>query len=108
MEYRGRTYREFAGALAFIAVAGTIVMVTLAVRGFKDASALDVVLTSCCIAALPFVVDWLLRVNGTQLNVHGFAVLGYVIYAFGSEACAIGLFTATAVRAMRSEKRHGV
>jgi hypothetical protein len=68
-----------------------------------------VVLGSCCLAALPFMVGWLLGINGTPTNVHGFAMLGWIVYAPGSVLCAIGLLIATAIRTvMRSKNDHAV
>jgi hypothetical protein len=38
----------------------------------------------CLVGALPFLVDWLLTLNGTPGNVHGIAILGYMIFTLGS------------------------
>jgi hypothetical protein len=109
IEYRGLAYMNVAGALALATVVGTVVSVALAVGIFKDGDPLDVVLGSCCIAGLPFLVSWLLTMNGTQLNVHGYAIFGYFVYLFGSEVCAIGLLIAVPVRAIvRSKRRRSV
>ncbi len=109
IEYLGLEYMNFAGALALGAVVGTTVLAILAVRMFMHAGAVAVALAAGCFAGLPFLIDWLLRLNGTQLNVHGFAILGYFVYLLGSEACAIGLVIALVVRsAMRWKSRHAV
>ncbi len=109
IEYLGFEYMNFASALALGAVVGTVALAMLAVRMFMHAGAVEVALASGCLAGLPFLIDWLLRLNGTQLNVHGFAILGYFVYLFGSEACAIGLVIALAVRsAFRWKGRHAV
>lgn len=109
IEYLGLEYMMFAGLMTLGAVIGTIVLVILAVRMFRGAGAAEVVLASSCLAGLPFLVAWLLRLNGTQLNVHGFAILGYFIYLCGSEACSIGLVIALAVRsAIRWKSRQAV
>jgi hypothetical protein len=109
VEYAGLEYMNVAAALAFGTAIGTVVSVVLAVRLFRRVGALGVALASGCLAGLPFLIDWLLRINHTQLNVHGSAILGYFVYAFGSEACAIGLLSAVALRTfMRSKSRRAV
>lgn len=104
-EYRGADYMAVAGYVALAGGLGTLASLILAVRMFKTAATAGVVLSACVCAALPFVVAWLLSVNGTQLNVHGFAILGFFIYALGSCLCAIGLLIAAAVRASTRSKR---
>jgi hypothetical protein len=106
VEYRGLEYMELADALAVAGVAGSVISMVLAARTFRHVGALDVMLAARCTAGLPFLVDWLLRLNGTELNVHGFAILGYLIYGLGSESCAIALLIAVAVRtAVRLKRR---
>jgi hypothetical protein len=99
LEYRGLEYVARAGALALAAVVGNLVFAVLAVWAFRHFSTLDVVLAACCTAGLPFLVQWLLRLNGTQLNVHGGGViLGFFAYGLGSELCAVALLIAVVVR----------
>ena len=107
-EYRGADYMAVAGYVALAGGLGTLALLILAVRMFKTAETGGVVLSACVCAALPFVVTWLLSVNGTQLNVHGFAILGFFIYALGSCLCAIGLLIAAAVRASTRSKRRAI
>jgi hypothetical protein len=103
IEYAGAEYMQFAGFLALTGGIGTVALLTLAIRMFKHVGDGDVVLAMLCCAGLPFIVDWLLRINGTQVNVHGFAILGFFIYGLGSWACAIGLLIAMAVRSKRRQ-----
>lgn len=103
-EYRGAEYMGTAGYMALAGGLGTLASVILAVRMFKKAEPGDVALAACVCAALPFVVEWALRINGTQLNVHGIAILGFFIFAVGSCPCAIALFIAMAVRATARSK----
>lgn len=106
VEYLGLEYMKFAGALALGAVIGTVVLVVLAIRVFRHSGALDAVLAVGCLAASPFLVEWLLRINGTELNIHGVAILGYFLWALGSEICAAGILIALVVRtAMRWKSR---
>jgi hypothetical protein len=98
-EYRGLEYMPLVGALVLAAVVGTLVFAVLAVWAFLNIGTLDVLLAACCTAGLPFLVEWLLRLNETQLNLHGgYAVLGFLAYGLGSELCAIALLIAVVVR----------
>jgi hypothetical protein len=109
VEYAGLGYMKLSGALAFGVGGGTVLFMVLAVRLFRHVGMLEMVLAGACIAGLPFLVDRLLKVNGTQLNVHGNAILGYFIYVFGSVACAVGIIVAVGVRTfMRLKTRHAV
>ena len=55
-----------AGYVALAGGLGTLALLILAVRMFKTAETGGVVLSACVCAALPFVVTWLLSVNGTR------------------------------------------
>ena len=105
LEYRGLEYMTWAGALAIAAIVGTACFAVLAARMFRHVSALEIVLVTCSLAVLPFLIEWLLRLNGTQLNVHGFAILGFFVYGLGSELLAIALIIAVVVRALMHLKR---
>ena len=103
IEYAG--YEHVAGVLAYAVVLGTLTLTILAVRLFGRTAGLNLLLATGSMASLPFLVVRLLTINGTPLNVHGLAMLGWIAYGFGSEACAIGLLIAATVRLVRS-KRH--
>ncbi|HTA47530.1 MAG TPA: hypothetical protein VK789_34050 [Bryobacteraceae bacterium] len=101
IEYAGAEYMKFAGLLALGGGLGTIAALILAARMFKHVGDGDVGLAICCCAGLPFAVGWLLSINGTQVNVHGFAILGLIFYALGCWACVIALIIAMAVRSRK-------
>ena len=103
LEYRGPEYVTWAGLLAIAAIVGTACSTVLATRMLRHVSAPEMVLTACSIAGCPFL--WLLTVNHTQLNVHGFAILGFLVYGLGSELLAIALVIAVVVRALIHLKR---
>lgn len=109
VEYAGLEYLKLSGALAVGVGVGTVLFMALAVRMFRHVGTFEMVLAGGCVAGFPFLVDRLLKVNGTQLNVHGNAILGYFIYAFGSEACAAGMIIAVGVRTfMRLKSRPAI
>lgn len=105
LEYLGLEFMTLAGVLAITAIIGCVCFAILAARMFRHVSALEIVMIACSIAGLPFLVDWLLRLNDTQLNVHGFAILGFFVYGLGSELVAIALVIAVVIRAVIRPKR---
>ena len=100
-EYRGQQYARIAFVLTIAGIVGTIGFIALAIRMFTRAGGAAVLAACFSIAALPFIVDWLLRRNGTQLKIHGAAIYGFFFYGFASEICAVTLFLALVMRNAR-------
>ncbi len=101
-EYRGLDYMNQAESLALAGALGTVLLVVLAVWNFRKSTASDSAPIIFFMAALPFIVGWLLENRGTQSNVHGAAIIGFLFYTLGSEVCALALLIALLVRRSRS------
>ncbi len=104
-EYRGVESMDAAVFMAAVGGIFTFALVILAIPMFRGATSGRALLAGCACGAMPLVIEWALRINGTQLNVHGVAILGFFLYALGSWCCAIGLLIATAVRAIARSRR---
>ena len=102
LEYIGPVFATVAGIFAACTVIGTLVLLALIVPMFKRSSLDALLLSSGCIAGLPFLVWWLLELCGTPLNVHGASILGWATYFLGSIIGALGLLVAAMVRKIRS------
>ncbi len=50
---------------------------------------------------MPFLVAKLLRLNGTELNVHGITILGFLVYAAISEMSVAAFLVAFIAREFR-------
>ena len=100
-EYIGMGYMAIAALAGLASVAGSIVTTILAVRFFSGLRTEEVVVLAICIAGSPFAVSWALTTNHTPPNVHGLAILGFLLYALISVLCAAVTLLSAAVRALR-------
>ena len=106
MEYAGLEYVKLAAGLALAATIGTFSFIALAIREFRSSSSsIEIILLAGLIGIMPFLLDRTLRLNGTQLNVHGIAMLGFLVYATVSELCGMGMLVALGIRSVVQARR---
>jgi hypothetical protein len=103
-EYRGLEHLKLAGRLVGLGIVGTGVFVFLAFKLRKLGGNLGIVLSGCLVVALPFLVDWLLTLNGTPGNIHGIAILGYMIFTLGSWISGAVLLVTALVRTVAQRR----
>jgi len=100
-----RISSEYAEFSVYVAPAGFLVMVAtsvVALRSFRKKNSATNRTNAVAIATLPFALSVFLYLFDANLNVHGVALPAFSLYTAISELCALVLFIALAVRALRS------
>lgn len=105
-EYAGLEYMTLAVGFAVAALVGTLITLGLTAAVFSNSSTASLLALALLFAAGPFAVDLTLRANQTQLNVHGLAMLGFLVYAALSELAFLFIIAAVVVRAARRARSH--
>jgi hypothetical protein len=102
IEYAGYRFLATAEVLTLCSAVGTLALTVLAFRAFWKARASETVAAALGLACSPFVLGWVLSLNGTEPNIHGAAIGGLYFYALVSEVTAVILLFSSIVRNMRS------
>lgn len=89
---------EIAGAVALVGVALSLAALAVGVSFLRGNGTRVVLLVGLASMGLPFAFEGLMQVCRTEPNVHGLSFLGWFIYFFASEACAVLLLLGGAWR----------
>ena len=107
IEYTSMESEASAAIWTLASIFASVSLPIVAFRAFQAVSLIDVALASFAMASLPFTVDWLLKVNQTELNVHlGPAMLGFFVYGCISLVSAVIFLIAAVARSLRRRRRH--
>lgn len=105
-EYSWLEHMTLAAGLAVVALLITFTTLGFAITIFRNSTASRLLTLAFLFAIVPFVVDWTLRANQTQLNVHGLAMLGFLGYAALCELGCVSMVAAVIAKAVRRARSH--
>jgi len=95
-------YAEFSVYVALAGLVGIIATTVVALLNIRKQNNATNRTNAVAIAVLPFAIWLFLYLFDTKTNVHGIALPALFLYFAISELCALVLFIALAVRALRS------
>ena len=108
VEYTDYKYQRLSAGLAFAGFLVTFVLTVLIIRAFRVAQPIGLAVVACLIGLMPFVLWEALRVNRTQLNVHGVGGTIILVYGWGSLLCCLSMLVGVTIRMIRAKARRGL